>query len=159
NTCNNKPNGTGNNQNHCFGSGTTTVHRANVASSSPVLKVQLSDPNSGAPLDSFDKNIFPAKFNLAVGIQDNGFRVGQRPVLRTTKSQGSEALDCNNAQNGNVFQQFENGCTPFYVRNDFTAGPWEPCPNANAFPANPPAWECVPQLPGNHGNQIVPDGF
>src|SRR6202007_37514 len=93
NTCNTNPDGNNGNHNPCFGSGTTIVHRANADASSPVLKVQLSNPNNGSPMDSFDKNVFPGSFNLTVGIQDNGFRVGQRAGLRTTSSQGSASPD------------------------------------------------------------------
>lgn len=135
--------------------GSVVVHRSQAADSSPIGKVVVTGPN-GLPLDSF--NGYPKNIGLTVGIQDNGFKVGQRSVLRNVESQGNGALDCDNGNNGHVLQEFLNGCTPRYGINSLQTGPWEPCPKQNALPANPPAWLCVPQLPGNKGPHI-PSAF
>jgi hypothetical protein len=155
NTCTNKG------SNKCKDSGTTTVHRVNAASASPVLKVVVANPNNGLPLDSFDQSAFPSSFALTVGLQDTGFKNRQKEVLRNLSSQGSGALNCNIDPVGKIFLQFQNGCTPYYAANSFAPGAWEPCPNAQGFPINSATapWLCVVQAPGGQGPKIVPDGL
>ena len=147
--------------NPCNKSGTTTVHRVNAAATSPVLKVAVANGTTGIPVDSFDQSGFPTSFALTVGLQDTGFKNRQKEVLRNLDAQGSGALNCNMDPVGLIFLQFRDGCTPWYAANSFAPGPWEPCPNTQAFPANSATapWLCVAQAPGGQGPKIVPGGF
>jgi hypothetical protein len=155
------------NGNKCKGSGgPVNVHRANAANSSPVLTVAVTNPQNGASLESFDKSGFPAAMKLVVGMTNGadpnaGFQLRQRVVLRTTSSQGSGALNCDNLPPGQVLSEYVSGCKSWFGTNDLTPGAWEPCPSPPSFPANSSTapWLCSPQEPGGQGSKVVPDGL
>jgi Putative Flp pilus-assembly TadE/G-like len=169
------------NGNPCKYSGSQPVQRAFVGTDANAGAVALvrnsaSAASGGLPSSPFDNSpggqtvqIFPT-----VGIR-SVLKTGTFVTLRLDDPQANQTLHCDpNVAQGQEFQVFKTGCTPWYGANKWT-DPWwvtgsggqKQCPDSSLwFSAGTPAmgknsstnyWQCVLTAPGMSTGQVGDD--